>query len=192
MKKLLLVLTLSLPMYGCVPAVLVAGAAASASIGGAAIYDKRSFKAMNQDHKAHASAQQLLNTDPMLKDHSHINLAVFNHVGLLVGQAQNEAIRDRANQIVANTPHIKRVYNQITVSEPTTAMQRAQDSWITTKVRTMMVGKPGLGSTNLKVTTENGVVYLMGILSPKQADLAVDVARRVSGVNKVVKIFTID
>ena len=188
MKKLIMLIFFIIPLVGCVPAVIIAGAA-GATIGGAVIYDKRSYKVMNQDHNARVYAQQRIDKDPMLKGHSHISVAVFNNIALLVGQAQTPEIRDRAYQIVSKTPNVKRIYNEITIAGPTSTMQRANDSWITTKVRTAMLGKSGLHSSNLKVVTENGVVYLMGNVSRQQAALATSVARRILRVTKVVKVF---
>ena len=189
MKKCLVLLAMVLPLCGCmvaVPVALVAGATA----GGAVIYDKRGFTTMNEDHNAHAYAQRWLNDDPMIKKTgSHISVAVFNHVALLVGQAQTAEVRSRAYQIVSKVKGIKRIYNEITIGKSTSRMQRTSDAWITTKVRTAMLAKSGLNSTNLKVTTENNVVYLMGVVTRKQATLAAEVARRISGVTKVVKVF---
>ena len=67
--------------------------------------------------------------------------------------------------------------------------QRSKDSWITTKVKTEMMATSGLHSTQVKVVTENGVVYLMGMLTPQQSELATNVARRIDGVREVVKVF---
>jgi len=194
MRKIitLTVILLAYPLYGCVPAVIVVGSVASASVGGAVIYDKRGFKTMNQDHLAHSIATNALKHDPLLIDHAHISLSVFNHIGLLVGQAQTEAVREHAYQIVTHVPHIHRVYNEITIAPPTTTTKRANDAWVATKVRTVLLSKPGLHSTNLKVVVDNGVVYLMGNVTRGQADLAADTARRVSGVMKVVKVFEYD
>lgn len=192
-QKTLLILSLGLSVMGtlsgCVPTAIVAGAATSASVGGAIIYDKRSFKTMNEDHQARGIAQYRLDHDPVFKGHSHITVAVFNNIALLLGQAQTPEIRDKATQVVTRIPHIKRVYNEINVGNPSSTLQQANDTWITTKVRTAMLSKSGLRSTNLKVVTENGVVYLMGYVTHSQAVLAVDVARRLSGVTKVVKVF---
>ncbi len=189
MKKLLLLLVLLCPLVGCVPAVLLASTTGAATVGGAVIYDKRSVTTMNQDHNARAIAQYRLDHDLTLKYHSHISVSVFNNAALLVGQAQTPEIRDRAYQIVSKVENVKRVYNQITVGPASSSLQRANDAWVTTKVRARMLGTSQLHSTNLKVVTENGVVYLMGVVTRYQADLATDAARRISGVTKVVKIF---
>lgn len=188
MKKIIILLTLVFPLVGCVPAVLVAGAA-GATLGGAVIYDQRTYRTMNQDHNARSIIQYRLDNDPLLKGQSHITISVFNNVALLLGQAKTPEICHRAYQIVEKTSHIRRIYNEITIGAPFSPVEKAADSWITTKVRTAMLGKAGLHSSNLKVVTENKVVYLMGMVSPKQAAMAADVARRISGVEKVVKVF---
>lgn len=188
-KQKIGLLLLIFPLMGCVPAVLVAGAATSASVGGAVIYDKRSLKTMNEDLKSRGIGQYRLNHDPLFKDHARIPLAVFNNIALLVGQAQTPEVRDHASQVISQVPHIKRVYNEVEVGNPSSFLQRTNDSWITTKVRAAMLQKSGLHSVNLKVVTENGVVYVMGTVTHTQANLAVDVARRLSGVKKVVKVF---
>ncbi|WP_100622596.1 BON domain-containing protein [Candidatus Coxiella mudrowiae] len=188
MKKIIILLTLVFPLVGCVSAVLVAGAA-GATLGGAVIYDQRTYRTMNQDHNARSIIQYRLDNDPLLKGQSHITISVFNNVALLVGQAKTPKICDRAYQIVEKASHIRRTYNEITIGAPLSPVQQAADSWITSKVRTAMLGKAGLHSSNLKVVTENKVVYLMGMVSPKQAAMAADVARRISGVEKVLKVF---
>jgi osmotically-inducible protein OsmY len=188
MKKLIILLIMTIPLLGCVAAVPVA-IVAGATAGGAVIYDKRSFKTMSKDQNARNYAQSWLDSDPLLKGHSHISISVFNHIALLVGQAQTPEIRDRAYQIVSRVKNIKRIYNEITITQPISALQRTNDTWITTKVKTAMLAKSGLHSTNLKVVTEDKVVYLMGFVSRKQAALASDTARRISGVTKVVKVF---
>src|SRR3990167_7678545 len=187
MKKLLILfLVLIMPLCGCVAAAVVAGAAAGTT-GGTIVRDQRSFTTMTQDHNARAYASHALDKDPLLKNHSHIDVTVFNQVALLTGQAQNSEIRSRAAKIVSRIPQIKRVYNEIQLTGPTSTLERTNDVWLTTKIRTALLAKSGLHSNNLKVVTENGVVYLMGDVTQQQAALATDAARRVAGVSKVVK-----
>ena len=189
MKKVLFLILLIFPLVvGCVPAVLIAGAA-GATFGGAVIYDQRSYQTMNQDHNARSLAQYRLSNDFLLKGRSYISISVFNNVALLVGRAKTPEMRNRAYQIVSEIPNIRRIYNEINIGTPASTVRRAHDSWITTKVRTLMLGKSGLRSSNLKVITQNNIVYLMGIVTPKQAAMAADVARRISGVTKVIKVF---
>ena len=86
-------------------------------------------------------------------------------------------------------PDVTKVYNEIAVKGPTSSLSRASDSWITTKIKTQMLATKGLQSGSIKVVTENGAVYLMGMVSREQADTSVNIARQVTGVQKVVKIF---
>lgn len=186
MKKLIALIGISFCLSGClaVPA-FVAGATA----GGAVIYDQRSFKTMAQDHTAEAYAQKWINEDPELKENADISVVVFNHVALMVGQARTPELRARAFKIVSLTKNISRIYNEVMVGGSTSLLQHTNDDWLTTKVKTKMLTKKGLESTQIKVVTDDNVVYLMGLVSPEQAKLATDVARKVSGVTRVVKVF---
>ena len=185
MKKMITLLLLLIPLSGCIPAAIVAGATA----GGAIIYDKRSIGTILKDRHAAQTAQNTINRDRWLKGRSHISVAVFNQIALMVGQAQTAALRKRAFNIVENTKGVKRVYNEVRIEGPISTIQATNDAWITTKVKTAMLATKGLSSTQIKAVTENGVVYLMGEVSHQQGNLAANVARQMSGVLKVVKVF---
>lgn len=187
MYKRLLILSLfaSMTLTGCVPALVVAGATA----GGAILYDNRSFSQMNADANSTHAARTHIASDPTLQNDAHINVSVYNGIMLLTGEAPTPELRQEALSLVSDISGIKHIYNEITVQPPTSHSQRMKDSWITTKVKSAMLTKNGLRSTNIRVTTENGVVFLMGNVSHEQANQATDVARRVAGVRKVVKVF---
>lgn len=187
MKKLLLLITLinALLLSACLPAVFVAGATA----GGVVITDRRPFKTIMEDQKISCQALMQLNTDPHLKEQSHISVATFNRVVLLVGETNSPALKGRAFELVKAVPNIRRINNEITISEPLTVKETSVDAWMTAKVKTAMVAEKGLKSTQIKVITEDNVVYLMGLVTHNQADTAVEVARTVKGVCKVVTLF---
>ena len=184
-RNIFISLILVVGLSSCVPAAIVLGA----TVGGAVVYDKRSVKTMTQDQMAGEKAGAAIADSPDLQKGAHIAIATFDHVLLLVGQTETDQQRDTAYQIASKAPYISRVYNEITVEKPTTSWQRSRDAWITTKIKTKMLARPGLHSTQIKVVTENSVVYLMGVLSNRQAEMAVDIARRIEGVSKVVKVF---
>ncbi len=189
MKRISLRLMLPFILFllsGCVPIII---AAVGATAGGAIIYDKRSSGVILQDQDITNRALGQLNADTTLKNSARVSVATFNHVVLLVGQAQSEELRERAYDDVRVLKGIKRVYNQIEVSPILTTWDQSGDAWITSKVKTAMLAKPGLSSSQIKVVTENKVVYLMGLVTPNQARLATDAARNVSGVKKVVQVF---
>jgi osmotically-inducible protein OsmY len=185
MKKILAVFLFVLLLSGCLPTAFVAGAAA----GGAIIYDHRTTKDMVEDRDVTFQTQNRLDKDQELREHANISIATFNHIAILLGQAPNDELRSRAESIAKSNSKIKMLYNEVTVEKPISDIARANDSWITTKVKTVLLAAPGLSSTNLKVITENGVVYLMGLTTRTQAQIATDKTRTVAGVQKVVKLF---
>lgn len=184
-KNVIAILCICLPLSGCVASALAVGA----TVGGAVVYDKRSFKVINQDRRAKQSAQNLIDHSKALRGRSHISVATFNHIMLLVGQAQTRELRDTAEKLVSNVKNVQRIYNEITITGASSLLQRTNDSWLTTKIKAAMLTAGRLHSTQIKVVTESGTVYLMGLVSHQQAKLATNVARRVSGVRKVVKVF---
>ena len=183
--KMIATILLVTSLSSCIPAALVVGATA----GGAVVYDKRSMKTMVQDRDAAQGATNYIAASPELQKDTHISVAVFHHIMLLVGQTSTDEQRQTAYNLASRIKYIKRIYNEITVRKPIALSQRTKDAWITTKIKTEMLAKPGLHSTGIKVVTEDGVVYLMGILTPEQVELAVNVARQVDGVREVVKVF---
>jgi len=185
MRNLFLLLTITLSLQGCFFAV---GAAAGAA-GIAAVYDHRKLEQIAQDQKIADRIYKKIKADIQLDENSHINVACFNQVVLLTGEALTPALRQQAENLAHSVPDITRVYNEITVKGPSSSLTRTSDSWITTKIRTQLLATKDLASGSIKVVTENGSVYLMGVVTHEQADMAVDIARQVSGVQKVMKIF---
>jgi osmotically-inducible protein OsmY len=186
MKKVMEMLTLLtvLLLPACLPAAFIAGATA----GGVVISDRRSISTMLQDKQITYKALIQLNSEPLLKG-SHITVATFNGVVLLVGETETPTLRHRAYELVKAVPHIRRINNIITISQPLNHSERSVDVWITTKVKAAMLAEKGLNSTQIKVMTEDSVVYLLGLITHAQAEAAINVARQVDGVRKVVTLF---
>lgn len=176
---------MSLSLSSCI---FVAGAAAGAAAI-AIVYDHRTIENTLEDAKLTNKIVAKIRHKPALSQDSHIEVTVFNRVVLLTGETPNAEWRTQAEQIANSVPGITRVYNQITIEGPTSSLTRTSDAWITTKVKSEMLATQDLKSGSIKVVTENGTVFLMGIVSQEQANIAVDIARQVSGVQKVVKIF---
>jgi len=127
--------------------------------------------------------------EPAFRD-AHFNVVSHNGVVLMVGQVQSEALKIRAGQIAAEaSAQVRRVHNELEVAGQTTLLSRTNDSWISTKVRTQMASNKDVPSGQIRVITENGVVYLMGMLSQAQGDRAALLARNIAGVSRVVKVF---
>ncbi|MCE3046304.1 BON domain-containing protein [Legionella sp. 16cNR16C] len=175
-------LLISALLSGCVAAV-VAGAAA-----GAIVYDRRSLSMLESDARIYHLVHKEIVTDPQFAD-SRISVVSFNQIVLLVGQTPTASLRVMAEKIAQRTPHVRRVYDEITLGHPLSMSQQTRDSWMTSQVRSRMLTRKNLESGSIRVVTENAVVYLMGIVTQEQGDLAVEVARQVPGVQKVVKVF---
>lgn len=175
-------LLISALLTGCVAA-MVAGAAASL-----VVYDRRSVVTIESDARIFHKIHTAIVKDPRFRD-SRIIVTSFNRVVLLVGQTPAASLRVMAEKIAQSTPNVRRVYDEITVDYPIPIAERTKDTWITSQVRSLMLARKGLESGSIRIVTENGVVYLMGIATHEQANLAVNVARQVDGVRKVVKVF---
>ena len=180
--KAFIVLLIGSLLTACVAAVM---ATAAASV---IVYDRRSLSAMESDARIFYRINKTIVSDRQFM-HSRIHIVSFNQVVLLIGQTPTASLRVAAEKIAAQTPNVRRVYNEITVNQALSLAQSGRDSLITSQVRTHMLTRKGLESGSIRVVTEDAVVYLMGIVTHEQANIAVDVARRVQGVNKVVKVF---
>ena len=185
LRNWLLVAALCFPLASCIPLVLVAGATTSL-----VVFDKRSIKTQFYDKQIANIAQKRINNSPELNNgRTHISVSVFDGILLMVGQAQTAELKKKAYERVAGLKHVKRVYNEVKISGATSTLGRTNDTWITAKVKTKFLMQKGLHSAQIKVVTDEGIVYLMGLVKHSQADLAAEVARKVEGVRKVYKVF---
>lgn len=120
---------------------------------------------------------------------NHVVVVSYNQIVLLTGQVASEQIRTQAEQIAANVHSVRRVHNELQIGGPISYVSRTNDSWITTKVKSRLFASKHARANQVKVVTENGTVYMMGLLPRQEADRAVDVAKGVYGVQKIVKVF---
>jgi osmotically-inducible protein OsmY len=189
MKRLLIIFSMAFSLQGCI---FVVGAAAGAAAI-AAVYDHRPVNESLDDIKIANKIADKIRAVPELRNEAHVNVTVFNGITLLTGEAPNSALKQQAEEIAHDTQGVTKVYNAITFQGPTSSLSRTSDSWITAKIKSQMLASDALktNSSSIKVVTENGTVYLMGIVTKDQANTAVDIAREVSGVQKVIKIFQI-
>ena len=172
-------------VQACAPVIVAGGATAAV-----AATDKRSFGTQLDDENIELTARRKLNDDNRLGDDIHINITCFNGTLLLTGEATTAEQRDIVVSLVSSIQGVKRVIDsEINVSEPTAFANRVHDSWITGQIKARMLGTENLKSTRIKVVTERSVVYLMGLVSHSQADLATEDARAVSSVKRVVRMF---
>jgi len=186
--RMLLMVILTANLLGGCAAVIVGGAA----VGASAVHERRSVGTMIDDEGIEWKVRSALNGDKNLSSQSHISVISVNEIVLLVGQTPTEAFRQQAGVLAKGVDKVRIVHNELTVAAPSTYMTRTSDSYITSKVKTSLFkvkGHDDFDPTRVKVVTENGTVYLMGILYRSEAEDAAKQASRVGGVQKVVKLF---
>lgn len=121
---------------------------------------------------------------------ANFNVVSYNGVVLLVGQVASNELKNKASEIASKaSAKIKRIHNELEVAGKTSLLARSNDTWIATKVRTQLLANKSVPSGQIRVITERGAVYLMGIIDQASGDNAALHARNVSGVTKVVKVF---
>ncbi|PTT93815.1 phospholipid-binding protein, partial [Pseudomonas sp. HMWF005] len=113
----------------------------------------------------------------------------FNGVVLLAGQTPREDLKAKAEQAAANVQRVKKVHNELQVIAPSSFLARQNDAWLTTKIKTQMLTDASIPGSRIKVVTENGIVYLLGLLTKQEAQQATNLVQSVSGVQKIVKLF---
>ena len=127
--------------------------------------------------------------DPDLDNNSHIVVTSFNGVVLLAGQTPRADLKAKAEQAAAAVQRVKTVHNELQILPPSSLLARQNDTWLTTKIKTQMLTDPYIPGSRIKVVTENGIVYLLGLLTKQEAAQATNLVQGVSGVQKVVKLF---
>lgn len=167
----------------------VAVAAGGAATGAAVAADRRTTGTFIEDQAIELKAIRVLNNDTEINEQAHINVTSYNTIVLMTGEAPTKELRSRAVKLVRHIPKVSKVYNEVAIAAPSSYMSRSSDTVITTKVKTKLFGDVGLKATKVKVVTERGIVYLLGLLNPKEATKATEAAREVGGVQKVVKLF---
>jgi len=182
--NLLITLSAVFLLQGCVAAAVVT------IIGGAsAATDERSLGTQMDDQKIEFEAYSKLSKHEALNDNANLQVVSVNGSVLVIGQAPNTYLRDLAIKSINEVDLIVQLHNQIRISNTTSITTKSNDIWLTSKVKTALFGSDTLDATNIKVVTENGEVFLMGLVTETQANEAVNIARNVSGVNRVFKIF---
>lgn len=172
-------------LQGCVGA-LVAGAGGA---GAAIATDRRTAGTVVEDQSIEIKIANSVASDPEMKDKVHFNVTSFNNVVLLTGEAPTEELRKTIEQYARDTEKVRKVYNEIRIDNPSPLEQRNMDTWITTKVKTKLLGTAGIRVNHIKVVTAAQQVYLMGLVTRTEADVAAQAAADVKGVNQVIKTF---
>ncbi len=177
--------TLSAGLSGC--GVLVVGGTATAA---GVVHDRRTAGTVVEDQAIELKAYEVLDSQRLAN--AHVNVTSYNNNVLLSGEVPDESTREWVEERVAEVEKVRQIHNELAVAPPSSLGSRSNDAWITTKVKTSLVrisGLPGFDPTRVKVVTERGSVYLMGLVTQAEGDAAASVARQIAGVQRVVKLF---
>jgi len=122
-------------------------------------------------------------------DKCHLVVVSYNGFVLLTGQVTSEVLREKAAKVIREIPSVKQVYNELEIAAPSSRMTRTSDAWITTKIKSKLLADPDSPGLRVKIVTENGVVFLLGLLNKEEADRVGEIASAVKGVQRIVQLF---
>ena len=180
----LLLVGFAVILQGCAGMIIAGGATA-----GAMANDRRTSGAYVDDETIEWKIIDVLYKDEQIDQQTHLNATSYNGIVLLTGEIPNQEMRVKIDQKIRSVRGVRQLHDETSIAAPSSMMSRSGDTWITSKVKTAMLTDDTDMGARTKVVTDKGVVYLMGIVSPQEADKLTEIARRVGGVQKVVKVF---
>ena len=176
------VLISALLLQGCVAAAVVG----TAAVGTKAATDPRSVGTQVDDGTLEVRVNSALSKDEQIKKEARINVTAYQGKVLLVAQSPNADLSARAKQIAMGVAGANEVYNEIRQGQPIGLGEASNDTWITTKVKADLAVTDGVKSTDISVTTVDGVVTLTGVLASETGrEKAIAVAKGIKGVKRV-------
>jgi len=175
----------------CVALLPIISGCAALAVGGVAgsvvvAEDRRTLGAITEDEGIELKTMNRI--DEKYRD-LHINVTSYNRSVLLTGEVPSDAVKTDAERITRAVDNVRTVYNELQVAGNTSMQARTNDTVLTTKVKARFLDSDKLSSLHIKVVTENGIVYLLGLVKRQEATDAAEVARTTAGVQKVVKVF---
>jgi osmotically-inducible protein OsmY len=174
--------SLLVSLQGCVAVVaggMVAGAVATT--------DRRTLGAQTEDKAIAVKAETRL--PQIVGDAGHVNINSYNRKVLLTGEMRDEAMKRAVENEVRSIANVDNVINELEIAGPSSYTSRSSDTVITGKVKISLADKKTVSANSFKVVTERGNVYLMGMVTQREGNIAADVAKGVSGVMRVTKMF---
>jgi osmotically-inducible protein OsmY len=150
---------------------------------------ERSMGAQMDDETIETRAKVNIDAADKALKAAHINVISYNGYVLIVGQVPEQALKDKVSAIVTEIRDVRRIYNELEIAGNNSMMTRSSDTWITTKVKSNLLSNAETEGNRVKVVTENGVVYLMGLATRAEGDRIEEAASASQGVQKVVSVF---
>jgi osmotically-inducible protein OsmY len=182
LNTLILTAVLSTQLTACVP--LVVGGAA---VGGSMAADRRTSGTYIEDQAIELKASKAIADS--LKEKVHANITSFNRQVLITGEVSDDANKKKAESLVKPIENVASIKNYLEIAKNSSIGTRTNDAYITSKVKANFLKENKFAANYVKVVTETGTVYLLGLVTHKEADDAVEIARSINGVKAVVKVF---
>ncbi|HEX9803476.1 MAG TPA: BON domain-containing protein [Gammaproteobacteria bacterium] len=173
-------------LNGCAAPLILGGAAAT---GIAVAKDRRTAGTMLDDERIELNVLNEVAREEELSRGSHLNVTSYNGIVLLSGEVETEAMGRRIAELAGKVAKVREVKNALRIGPPSSAGERSRDTVITTRVKSRLVSDKAVDGTSIKVISEHGTVYLMGLVSRDEAASAVEVTRNTNGVQRIVKVF---
>ncbi len=181
-----MILALAIPVLaGCVGAAVVGAGAAGALMAS----DRRVSETYVIDEGIEMRTSKYISDK--LGDKAHVNVTSYNRTVLLTGEVPTAAAKADAELVATRVPNVKAISNELAIAGASAYSARSNDSYITSKVKARFVDYNKFSANHVKVITEAGVVFLLGLVTQQEADAAVEIARTTGGVLKVVRLFEI-
>ena len=170
-------------LQACAQALIVGGVAAGAVMAS----DRRQIEVMYADQLIEFDTGSRI--DEALKGEGHVNVTSYNYTVLLTGEVPTAQAKAEAEKIAAGIAGVRTVVNELQIAGTSSAASRSNDTYITSKVKSNLLGNGKVKPTDVKIVTEASVVYLLGLVTREEADAATEAARGTAGVQKVVRVF---
>lgn len=174
-------------LMGCVPMVGLGVGAGPGATDTVEAEDRRTSHTFIDDESIELKSARRLKEQ--LDDTSHINITSFNRRVLLTGEVPDQASRELAEKLVMTIENVQSIANELAIASISSLASRSNDALLTTKVKGRLLTTDTVQINHIKVITENGVVYLLGVVNRAEANSAASVASTTAGVKKVIKVF---
>ena len=179
-----LLLSTTLLLQGCAGLIIGAGVGAAS-----VVHDRRTLGTQVDDTTATGRISTAISNDVAINEQASISVQVFNGTALLIGQAPTQALIQQAEKLASSVKNIKKLHNQVRLGLPIPPSVVANDAWIASKVKTRLIADKRIDGLHIEIEVENGEVFLMGLVSEQESNIAVEITRNIQGVKQVIKVF---
>ena len=184
-KRLFIIVIVTVPLLSGCAALFTT----SALVGTDIASDRRTTGMYIEDQSIELKSSTAISEDSSLSNSSSIGITSFNRIVLIVGQTPTQELRDHASEVVRKIDNIRKVHNELRVAAPGSFLSGTNDTWLTTKAKALMFAEKDFPSSHVKVITENGELFLMGMVTRAEAEKAIAIVRDIDGVERVIQVF---